>query len=478
MKNKYDVVIIGAGIGGLVCGCYLVKAGLKVVIIEKHDKPGGYCSSFARKGYRFDVGVHYLGGIKNGTLGKILEELEIKNEIKFNQFDPTDKIIMPDNTTYIKADPNDTIEDFINSFPNEKVNIRNFFDFIMQKNLFEVYKKIKKYNFQQVLDCYFVNEKLKNTIGVLLLGNMGLPPKMIPAFTSIVFLREFILDPGYYPVGGIQRFADFLVYEFKRLSGEIILSQEVVEIFIKNNVVKGVTIFPNKKISASIVVSNIDATQTFENLLKIDTKESMIVKKLMPSISMFSIYIGMKINLRLALKEPCNVWYFSTYDIDQCYSSLEENIISANIPGILLSFPSLHDESMVESAKNVVQIFTMAPYVTHHFWKKYRDSTMRSMLSMADKVMCDLNKYEEIRFSATPFTFERYTLNKNGAAYGWASTSDQIKISILPQTTSIVGLFLVGHWCTLGGGQGGVSTVALSGKRAALEIISKIGDIR
>ena len=50
--NKYDVIIIGAGIGGLTCGCYLAKAGLKVLIIEQHNKPGGYCTSFERKGYR------------------------------------------------------------------------------------------------------------------------------------------------------------------------------------------------------------------------------------------------------------------------------------------------------------------------------------------------------------------------------------------------------------------------------------------
>ena len=55
IDNKYDVIIIGAGIGGLVCGCYLVKAGLKVLIVEKHYQVGGYCTSFKRKGFTFDA---------------------------------------------------------------------------------------------------------------------------------------------------------------------------------------------------------------------------------------------------------------------------------------------------------------------------------------------------------------------------------------------------------------------------------------
>ena len=52
MKEKYDTVYIDARIGGLVCGCYLAKAGLKVLIVEKNDKPGGYCSSFERDGFK------------------------------------------------------------------------------------------------------------------------------------------------------------------------------------------------------------------------------------------------------------------------------------------------------------------------------------------------------------------------------------------------------------------------------------------
>lgn len=49
-KYDYDVIIIGAGISGLICGCYLAKAGLKVLIVEKNANPGGYCVSFKEKG--------------------------------------------------------------------------------------------------------------------------------------------------------------------------------------------------------------------------------------------------------------------------------------------------------------------------------------------------------------------------------------------------------------------------------------------
>src|SRR4030042_1473561 len=214
-KEIYDAIIIGAGIGGLVCGCYLAKAGHRVLIVEKHSKPGGYCTSFDRKGYKFDVGVHYIGGVKRGVLAKILDELAIQEEIKFNQSDPSDKIILPDSTTYIRANPYDTIEEFQKTFPSEKENIEKFF--------------------------------------------------------------EFVLDPGYYPVGGMQQFATCLVDKFKKYGGEIILSHKVINIITENNIATGIVIAPKEKIMSKIVVSNVDATQTFKDLIELETRESNTV---------------------------------------------------------------------------------------------------------------------------------------------------------------------------------------------------------
>ena len=73
MTNKqYDVIIIGAGIGGLVCGCYLAKAGMKVLIVEKNDRVGGYCSFIEKDNYKFNLSTCMLGGFReSGILNKI-----------------------------------------------------------------------------------------------------------------------------------------------------------------------------------------------------------------------------------------------------------------------------------------------------------------------------------------------------------------------------------------------------------------------
>jgi phytoene dehydrogenase-like protein len=79
------VIIIGAGIGGLVCGCYLAKAGLNVLIAEKNFKVGGYCTSFKRGGVLFDACIHTVGSCReDGVITNILRELEIDKEIFFS----------------------------------------------------------------------------------------------------------------------------------------------------------------------------------------------------------------------------------------------------------------------------------------------------------------------------------------------------------------------------------------------------------
>src|SRR5689334_19317952 len=97
MSDKYDVIIIGAGIGGLVCGCYLAKAGLKVLIIEKNANPGGYCNSFEVKGYKFDGCVHSLGNLsQDGKFYQILNELGVYTRLELERYDPSDVIISKD----------------------------------------------------------------------------------------------------------------------------------------------------------------------------------------------------------------------------------------------------------------------------------------------------------------------------------------------------------------------------------------------
>ncbi len=217
MTNNYDydVIIIGAGMGGLVCGCYLAQAGLKTLIIEKNSKPGGYCISFKRNGFHFDNYVHSLGSLRDGgNISKVLDDLKLKDRIKFHQCNPSDTIITPDFRISFSADLKKTIQDFKKNFKKESGNIEKFFAKIVNANA-SFLMGLRNKTFKDYLDYYFTDDRLKAVLSFPVLGNAGLPASLISAFYGIKLYNEFMLDGGYYPEGGIQSFPDILAIRFK-----------------------------------------------------------------------------------------------------------------------------------------------------------------------------------------------------------------------------------------------------------------------
>ena len=86
--KKYDVVIIGSGLGGMVCGTILSKEGKRVCVIEKNEQIGGSLQTFKREGVTFDTGVHYIGGLsKENSLYKIFNYLGIMNRLETVKMD-------------------------------------------------------------------------------------------------------------------------------------------------------------------------------------------------------------------------------------------------------------------------------------------------------------------------------------------------------------------------------------------------------
>ena len=476
MSEKYDVVIIGAGIGGLVCGCYLAKAGLRVLIVEQHTKSGGCCTSYERKGFRFDVGPHYLRSLREGgILSQVLNELELLQRIKFLTSDPTDRFIMPDRTIFIRRDKNKTKEELISNFPKEKENISRFFDYVlsMNKNFLQVIAQTKKITFEEFLEGFFVNSKLKSILSIPLIS-IGLPPSRASAIVALVLYKEFIFDGGYYPEGGMQVLPDLLSARFKEYGGDIFLSKRVSKIISSCGKIKGIKIRDHEPIiSAKVVVSNADATETFQALLDCESRESKIVSSMKPSISAFIIHLGLKSNLKITPRHFLT-GFFSTYDINKCYR--DTNILRIRkFKYIFCMFPSLIDQSLVPANKSIIKIFIGADFINKDIWKNSRPNLYKKIIEEVGNVLpIEMEKNIEISEISAPPSFNRFTSNRNGAMFGWEATPLQIDKNLFPPETSIENLYLTGHWVTKGIGQSSVSLVAFCGKSTAKLVLRKI----
>ncbi|GBE05094.1 MAG TPA: NAD(P)/FAD-dependent oxidoreductase [Candidatus Moranbacteria bacterium] len=475
-NNEYDAVIIGAGIGGLTCGCYLAKAGLKVLIVEQHHKAGGYCTSFKRKGFTFDATTHYLGSFReNGPLRKVYDELELENKVNIIRFDPSNVIISTDHKIHIWTNLDATIFEFQENFKHEAENIEKFFKFICNSEFAALYIKLKNKTFKDLLDEYFKDEQLKGVLGVFL-GNISLPSSRASALASVVLYKEFVLDGGYYPKGGMQTFSDAFVERFKELGGEIMFRKKAEKIMVENHSVKGIVIDNDNFIPSKIVISNCDVSNTFFQLIGKEHLPANFTRKinnLEISPSNFIVYLGLNKNYSNILENRCSWWcsFNNSYDLKKLVSDLDRKDKPYSDDFIFCAFPSSHDLSLAPPDNEIVILIIPAKMTDNSFWKDSRNYLADNLIKKVENFIPNLSRSIVAKDTASPLTLSRYTSNKKGASYGWASTVSQIDRNTMPLTTFIEGLYLSGHWTTQGTGQGGVSSVAYCGRNVAKQII-------
>jgi phytoene dehydrogenase-like protein len=297
----YDVIIIGAGMSGLICACYLARAGMKVIVVEQHNKPGGYCTSFKRQGFTFDAAAHSLGGFTYGNLGNIFRDIGLLKKVKFNKFDPSNTIITPDHKISFWNSMDKTISDCQEAFPSEKKSIHNFFNSVVNQDS-KALLGMKKASFKDLLESCFKDNKLISMLSFPLFGNSGLPPSRLSAFIGVKIFREFLLDGGYYAEDCIQKVPDALSEIIREYGGDLYFSSRVKKIQIRDNRVTGVVLAQGDFLPSKYVISNCDARQTFLELLAeaaIDKDFLEDIEKMEQSLSVFSVYLGIDNNYNI-----------------------------------------------------------------------------------------------------------------------------------------------------------------------------------
>lgn len=458
----YDAIIIGAGMSGLVCGCYLARAGMKVLVVEQHDKPGGYFTSFKRRGYLFDAAAHSFGNYREGGhVRKIFTEIGIDKIVKIKRFDPSDIVITPDFKMTFWNDTETTITKLANIFPKEKDNIKKYFNFLTSSNQSE-FIKLKDKTFSSLLHSFFKDEKLINSFAFPVFGNGGLPSSKMHAFSGAKIFSEFIIDGGYYPEGGIQALPNALDDIIKQNNGTILYRRLVKKILLKNNSVIGVRLDNNETIFSKYVISACDMTQTFKTFLgeKITGKQIIrTLKNLIPSLSTFIIYIGINEPFKDLPEGGVNIWYLPHYNLDEIYNQ----ILKCNFKeaGYLLR---------VSPDQKTILAFVNAPFKTKLFWKRNKKKIAEDFLKRIEHLIPNLQKHIVYFDAATPSTLYRYTLNYRGAAFGWAKMPAQTFDPIFSKTTVINRLYLTGHWTSIAFGMPGA---CYSGYDTARRILRK-----
>jgi prolycopene isomerase len=474
LRSEYDVVVIGAGMGGLTCGAYLAKAGTKVLVCEQHSVPGGYCTSFQKNGFTFETSIHWLNQCgKGGLIYQTLEELGIQDQIEFIQLNPVRRIVGKDYGLTVFLDIQRLEDDLKKMFPAEAESIHQFItDCTALAKSPEVMTQYLGKSSQQVFDYLFKDSKLK-----LILYSIGTLPQwsVLPLMFSIGWLSE----KDYYFVkrGGARALADLFASALQEYGGDLALKTMVTKISIENGKASGVELQSGERIKSKYVVSNADARLTFLKLVGRELLDEKFVEELLETEicpPVFLVSLGVDMDLGKMGFDGAMITYnpsdesinLSTADPSRC--------------GITIIIYSLRDPSLAPPGKHAVSIAAGLPYEYMGNWrvdkqgrrgkeyKKLKEQVADQLIASAENVIPGLSHHIVCRDIATPLTYERYTLNTKGSIMGWDLTPENF-MKMRSQETPIKNLYQAGHWTFPGGG---IPAVIPSGKNAA-ELILK-----
>jgi phytoene dehydrogenase-like protein len=476
MSRAYEAIIIGAGISGLVCANYLAKSGMKVLVVERRKKPGGYCVSFERDGFGFDVCRHLGGFGTGGVMRFICSDIGIYKSLGITRCDLSDIIIIGSKKAGIFSDISKTKNSFKEAMPEESGNIDLFFGFVSGLNVFEIVAKYSKDTFMDILNRFFINGEVKNLFCALL-GNAGLGPSQLSAVKGLLLYNQFILDGGYYMPGGNGRFPEALLDGLKRKGGEALFNTAVKKIGLNNSKAEGVFLESGEFIASDYTVSACDATETFMELMGesyLDKNFIKQLKSLIPSISVFTVFLGIEGKSYEILKHKSSIWYdpldYSPEDnFATTYNEIHNGELNVNSGRVVIT-PTFSDKG---DKRMALTLYIAAPYKDPQFWDEHKESFCENVINRAERLLPGISNGIRTKVIATPHTFYKYTLNKNGAMYGWASIPGQIDASVMPSVTPIDKLFLCGHWTSTGFGQGGVMSSAYAGMRTAEHMLKQ-----
>lgn len=478
MKN---VVIIGSGIGGLITGAFLAKAGMTVTVIERHDRIGGYAHNFRRKKFTFESGIHTVPFADGGVLRTILNQLDINDNIKTVKFPEMYRTISPFGTEIMPENKNDILAKLYGDYGHQKKGLDEFFGDLDILNdtiltlfekgkrglLDEDHSKINKFlshSYGSYLERLFDDEKLR-----FFLSGMWTYVGITPGFGQHLFMQMLFnthFQDGSYGIhGGFVKVAEELAKVIEQNGGNVVLKDEVEQISCENKMAKSVKTKKGLLIDCDIVISGCSPYVLHNKLIDENSRSAFWQKRLShlnPADSVVCVYLGMKkgyekyINSNVAM-------YFKHKDIDAPYKRIHAE---TKLPFDCDNLAILHSVEFM--ADPTIILFSFVKQSDSQNWKTDKKLIAEKMIDELNVAYPGIKDYIELTEIGSPDTFERYTLNTGGSIYGFENTCDSYGQAKMPIKSHIKNIYQTGHWTRPGCG---MFNASLSGYTAFHQIL-------
>jgi all-trans-retinol 13,14-reductase/prolycopene isomerase len=490
MSVDYDVIVIGAGLGGLSAATTLQRGGMRTLLLERHSVPGGAATSFVRGRFEFEVSLHQLGGMGgHEPLKAVLDELDVTRRVEWLEDRDLCRTFVPGEVDVKLPHDWEGLADVLDGIcPGNRAQIVRFLEIVRETGLWQLTARVSLHKmkeqlewlktlpdvrryalrtFREVLDEFFTDERLKIVLSSYWSYNGQLPHRI--AFVDMArLLALYIETKPYQVVGGSQALSSALVESFEEAGGEVRLNTNVEKILTRDGTAVGVRLEEGETISSKLVVSNAPSTATYMRLLDdpdvvpANTLADLRSRRLGSSAT--CLFLGVDASAEelgfttattfltagldeesvlrgaYSLDEPC------PFMIATCYDVQPTGLAPSGASQVVLS--SIQYSEPWEA---------LAP----EDYAKAKTKYAQSQLDLVESLVPGIRDVIEEAELATPLTFKRYTNQPGGAIYGfdqditdsWLFHDDDLK-------QNVPGLLLTSNWTPAGGYNSNLVTAA------------------
>ena len=464
----YDVIVIGAGLGGLLSANILIKEGLNVCVIEKNPQLGGCLQVFGRDKCIFNTGLNYTEALGDGQiLNRYFTYFGIMDKLPTKQLDIDcfDSITFKGQEYQYAQGHDNFIETLSKRFPAEKQNLKKYITQLATVcNDFPLYnidfpKKFNSNEFEggsayeyltSVTQNYDLQQVLAGT-NLLYAGVKTKTPFYIHALINFSFISSAWRIPG-----GSHHLVQLLATSIINKGGTIVRRKRVEKLIAENNNIKYVQLSDGEKLEAKHVISNMHPATTLKMLEGEFHRKSYFrrIQSLKNTIGMFTLYIVLKeksfkyINYNHYYYASDTVW---TADIQQhtqwpnsymmyTPASTQEQEFATNM--IIMSYMSFDE---LEKWENTTVENRGEDY------EAFKQQKAEQLLDVVGQKFPTLKTSIKGFYTSTPLTYRDYTGTPEGSAYGVLKDYQNPLASIILPRTKISNLFFTGQNLNLHG---------------------------
>lgn len=476
--GKYDVIIIGSGLGGLECGVVLSREGYRVCVLEKNTHTGGCFQTFCRNGHLLDTGIHYVGSLDEGKiLRQYFRYFGILDRLKMQRLDEDnfDVICFPDGEYGYAMGHEHFVENLCRHFPEERQKLQQYAQKLKAVGELIGVEQLEQGRFSAGGLEYFYRsawEEIKagtenKTLQHVLAGtNMlygGIPDKS--SFYLHAMINNSNLEGAYRFVGGSMQVTDALADVIRQQGGEVWCRSEVTALKAEDGVIRRVEINGKEELEARYIISAIHPQRTLQ-LLRGDhgiRKAYMSrMNSLENSYGVFTAYLMLKKN---SWPYPNRNYYF--YREHEVW--YDPQVKPANVC-LLMATPSPEngDYADVVSLMTPMYIGELQPWISSVAGKRgaayedFKAAKTEELIDMVTGRMPRLKECIESVFATTPLSFRDFTGTEEGSAYGIVKNYHSPLTTLIASHTKIRNLWLTGQNMNVHGALGVTLTAMLT----------------